>query len=136
MDKTKQWFKSKVLIVDGLHHSKYAAAPICLPQQLSPMHKSAPVSLQVIEPGRSYITSGAEPKQLALSAAVGWCCGLCPLLGSSALCSVTACLSFPAHSAIVTPAQCAALAGRSSRYIWHSEAGQDGPPGRCALMQA
>mmetsp|Transcript_21087 Transcript_21087/g.63441 ORF Transcript_21087/g.63441 Transcript_21087/m.63441 type:complete len:206 (-) Transcript_21087:1965-2582(-) len=39
---------------------------------------------KVVEPGKSYITSGAEPKQLALSAAVGWCCGLCPLLGVSA----------------------------------------------------
>lgn len=39
---------------------------------------------KVLEPGKGYITSGTEPKKLALSTAVGWCCGLCPLLGVSA----------------------------------------------------
>lgn len=44
---------------------------------------------RVLEPGKEYVTSGTEPTKLALSAAVGWCCGLCPLLGVSAgLCCV------------------------------------------------
>lgn len=37
--------------------------------------------LQVLDPGSEYIKNGAEPRTLAASAAVGFCNGLCPLLG-------------------------------------------------------
>lgn len=42
------------------------------------------VKHKVIDPGKEYIKSGAEPKTLAASAAAGFCNGLCPVLGVSA----------------------------------------------------